>query len=131
MKKVMIWIIPLIIVLLLIIISLLLFINSKKETQYALVNDTINGGIYIDYPVRDFNEYVLNEGDTFNLTFSNGYEINNIKYYTNKDVIDDNIYLLGDEKNRYIKIISRNNEDLWKKANLDIDSTVRIEAVNK
>ena len=131
MKKVMIWIIPLIIGLLLIIISLLLFINSKKETQYALVNDTINGGIYIDYPVRYFNEYVLNEGDTFNLIFSNGYEINNIKYYTDKDVIDDNIYLLGDEKNRYIKIISRNNEDLWKKANLDIDSTVRIEIVNK
>lgn len=131
MKKVMIWIIPLIIGLLLIIISLLLFINSKKETQYALVNDTINGGIYIDYPVRYFNEYVLNEGDTFNLTFSNGYEINNIKYYTDKDVIDDNIYLLGDEKKIYIKIISRNNEDLWKKANLDIDSTVRIETVNK
>ena len=120
-----------VLIMFLMIISSLLLVLKTRINRLTDLNDTINGGIYIDYPVRYFNEYVLNEGDTFNLIFSNGYEINNIKYYTDKDVIDDNIYLLGDEKNRYIKIISRNNEDLWKKANLDIDSTVRIEIVNK
>lgn len=131
MKKILIWIIPLFIGLLLVVIGLLLFINNKKDTQYALVNDTINGGIYIDYTVKAFNADGFNEGDVFNLTFSTGYEIKNIKYYTNKDKIDDDLYLFGDKEKIYIKLISKNNDDLWQKANLDIDSTVKIDIISK
>ena len=131
MKKLLIWIIPLFIGLVLLVTSFLLLINNKKDTQYALVNDTINGGIYIDYFVKDFNSDGFNEGDIFNLTFSTGYEIKNIKYYTSKGIIDDDLYLFGDEEKIYIKLISKNNEDLWKKANLDYDSTVKIEIINK
>ena len=59
---------------------------SREERKPQIINYEIEheqefGGVYIRITIDDFNRLGFEYGDSVNVKFSNGYELNDIPYY--------------------------------------------------
>ena len=122
----------LIFVLILVVVAVVVFVKIKKNAPPSLGSTAIShdeqfGGVYINCTIDDFNKLGFAYGDSVNVSFSNGYTINDIPYYNGYYVDEGELLLLAYPKYNYIKVGYNYGDDLWKVA--DISRTDRVSIV--
>ncbi len=119
-----------IIVVLLAVFITLTQIACKKTKKVALFNlgvseDTEFGAVIVNISIEEFNQTGFNLGDSCNVKFSNGFELNDIPYYNGYYVKNLAPLIVAYPSSTELKI-AFNNGTLWKDAKLTTDSTVDI-----
>ncbi len=96
---------------------------SREERKPQIINYEIEheqefGGVYIKITIDDFNRLGFEYGDSVNVKFSNGYELNDIPYYNGYYVDAGEPLLIAYPGYDYIKAAINYGEDLWERAHL-------------
>lgn len=111
------------IIVLLLIAAVTIFIEVKNQRivleDLAIVHETKFGGVYIKIDIDDFNNLGFEYGDSVNLSFSNGYELNDLPYYNGYYTDADEPLLIAYPGYDYIKAGINYGDDLWIVANLE------------
>ena len=73
----------LILALVLVVVAVVVLVRAKKNAPPSLGSTAIShdeqfGGVYINCTIDDFNKLGFSYGDSINITFSNGYSINDV-----------------------------------------------------
>jgi len=94
----------------------------------AIMHEFEFGGVYIDMTIDDFNALGFVCGDSVTVSFSNGYELQDLPYYNGYYTLTGSPLLVAYPGYPYIKVCINNGDDLWKIAALDesITATVRL-----
>lgn len=88
--------------------------NSKSNVRnLAIEHETEFGGIYIHKTIEDFNKAGFAFGDSVNIYFSNGYQLNDLPYYNGYYVDAGEKLLVGYPGYPYIKVTVNYGDDLW------------------
>lgn len=121
---------------LIILLSILCFINifacSKKEDgqlateKLNLIHELEFGGIYITMTIEDFNALGFDYGDSLDITFSNGYKLEDIPYYNGYYASTGYPLLVAYKGYDYIKACIYNGDDLWVLAGVNENDTATI-----
>lgn len=113
----------LILALVLVVVAVVVLVRVKKNAPPSLGSTAIShdeqfGGVYINCTIDDFNKLGFSYGDSINITFSNGYSINDVPYYNGYYVDEGEVLLVAYPGYNYIKVGYNYGEDLWKVGNL-------------
>ena len=97
--------------------------QEQEETvpsieNYPLQHETEFGGVYIQIPIDDFNQLGFTYGDSVDVTFSNGYVLEDIPYYNGYYVDPGQPLLIAYPGYDYIKAAVNYGDDLWDTAAL-------------
>ena len=96
--------------------------GAKKETaelkDCGLQHEDEFGGAYILCTIDDFNAKGFTYGDSVNISFSNGYTMDDLPYYNGYYTITGDPLLIAYPGYPYIKAAINNGDDLWKVAGL-------------
>ena len=84
------------------------------------------GGVYLDMTIDDFNALGFEYGDSVTVTFSNGYELQDLPYYNGYYTVTGDPLLVAYPGYPYIKVCINNGDDLWKIAGLDENMTATV-----
>ena len=84
------------------------------------------GGVYLDMTIDDFNTLGFEYGDSVTVTFSNGYELQDLPYYNGYYTVTGDPLLVAYPGYPYIKVCINNGDDLWKIAGLDENMTATV-----
>ena len=95
-------------------------------TDAAIMHELEFGGVYVDMTIDDFNALGFVYGDSVTVTFSNGYELQDLPYYNGYYTVTGNPLLVAYPGYPYIKVCINNGDDLWKLAALDESMTATI-----
>ena len=76
------------------------------------------GGVYIEITIDDFNDLGFEFGDSVDITFTNGYTLEDIPYYNGYYVDAGETLLIGYPGYDYIKAAVNYGDDLWDTAML-------------
>ena len=92
--------------------------SCKKEKNIVLEDIPISheeefGGIYIEITIDDFNASGFNFGDSINISFSNGYTLEDIPYYSGYYCPNGDPLLVGYPGYPYVRAGFNNGEDMW------------------
>lgn len=103
---------------------------DKKDVvsvaDLAVMHETEFGGVYIDCSIDDFNALGFSYGDSVNVRFSNGYELDDLPYYNGYYTQTGQPLLVAYPGYPYIKVCINNGDDLWAIAGLKEDDTAEI-----
>ena len=91
-----------------------------------ITHEAKSGGVYVEISIDDFNNLGFKYGDSVDVKFSNGYELQDLPYYNGYYVNTGNPLLIAYPDYDYIKVDINHGEDLWTQANLTKDDTVTI-----
>ena len=105
--------------------------SCDKLTGIPLYHDSESGGIRIELPADEFNSRGYAYGDSVNVTFSNGYAIQDLPYYNGYYVRPGETVLRGAAGKKYLKASVNYGEDLWKTADLSENDTADISLCEK
>ena len=84
------------------------------------------GGVYLDMTIDGFNALGFAYGDSVTVTFSNGYELQDLPYYNGYYTVTGDPLLVAYPGYPYIKVCINNGDDLWKIAGLDESMTADV-----
>ena len=87
--------------------------NNKALKKLAIEHETEFGGIYIKKSIEDFNNSGFKFGDSVNISFSNGKNVNDVPYYNGYYVDAGEQVLVGYPGYPYIKLTINYGDDLW------------------
>ena len=108
-------------------IALFFVLHRRPAVENArIIHETKFGGVYVTVPIDDFNELGFNYGDSVDVAFSNGYELDDLPYYNGYYVDIDEPLLIAYPGYDYIKVAINYGDDLWSVANLTTDDTASI-----
>ncbi len=104
----------------LVVLLLFLTISCKKDTKKSLNDCSIEhetefGGIYVHKTIEQFNELGFEYGDSVDISFSNGKELNDIPYYNGYYTKNGEVLLVAYPGYPYIKVCINNGDDLWER----------------
>lgn len=100
---------------------LLLAACGKKTPELSgagVLHETEFGGIYIKCTIDDFNKLGFAYGDSVDITFSNGYKLEDLPYYNGYYVDAGQPLLIAYPGYDYIKAAINYGNDLWEEAGL-------------
>lgn len=111
-----------------IICIILLTACSKKISvkDQSIIHELEFGGVYVTLTIDEFNELGFEYGDSVNVSFSNGYSLNDIPYYNGYYTKNGEPLIVAYPGYEYIKVGINNGDDLFFKANLKEDDTSSI-----
>ncbi|MBQ6654477.1 MAG: tyrosine-protein phosphatase [Erysipelotrichaceae bacterium] len=93
--------------------------ETLKTPDLSLAHETEFGGIYLKMTIDDFNALGFKYGDSVNISFSNGFTMEDIPYYNGYYVDAGSPLLIAYPGYDYIKAAINYGEDLWERAGLD------------
>ncbi len=102
-------------------IFLLTFSCSKNKLEVNnldVIHETEFGGVYLTMTIEDFNNKGFNYGDSVNVSFSNGYNVEDIPYYNGYYVDAGETLLVGYPGYDYVKLTLNYGNDYWDIAKL-------------
>ena len=82
------------------------------------IHETEFGGVYLKMTIDEFNGKGFKYGDSVDITFSNGYKLEDIPYYNGYYVDAGEALLIAYPGYDYIKAAINYGDDLWEKAGL-------------
>ena len=104
--------------------------NDKSETLSVLkvpvMEEVVYKGVYIKKTIDEFNSLGFEYGDSVNITFSNGYELKDIPYYSGYYAKPGDPLLVAYPSYDYIDACICYGESMWELANLKDGDTVDI-----
>lgn len=106
-----------------------IYYNDKKELvikDYAIIHETKFGGVYVKITIDDFNDLGFKFGDSVDVKFSNGYELEDLPYYNGYYVDINEALVIGYPGYDYVKVGVNYGDDLWITAKLTEDDTATI-----
>lgn len=89
-------------------------------------HETEFGGVYIEMTIDDFNALGYAYGDSVDVSFSNGYVLEDLPYYNGYYTSTGAPLLVAYPGYPYIKTGINNGDDLWEIAELDEDCTATV-----
>ncbi len=92
-------------------------LNIKEDTKY--------GGVIVDIDYSKFTEYGIKFGDSVTVKFSNGFELNDIPYYSGYYVKTLKPLLVCYQEVDDLKV-TRSNAGIWEEGKFDTTMTVNI-----
>ena len=92
--------------------------SSPELKDCGVKHETEFGGVYITTTIDDFNKLGFAYGDSVNVTFSNGYTLEDIPYYNGYYVDAGQPLLIAYPGYEYIKAAINYGDDLWERAGL-------------
>lgn len=117
-------------------LSIFLFTSCSSEKVIELSNKAITheekfGGIYILMTIDDFNNEGFNYGDSVDIKFSNGYELNDLPYYNGYYTNTGEPLLVGYPGYPYIRVGINNGDDLYIISKVTDNDTANIKLNKK
>ena len=117
-------------------LTLLFFTSCNNATRIELndmpiTHETKFGGVYILITIEDFNDKGFEYGDGVNISFSNGYKLENLPYYNGYYTNTGEPLLVGYSGYPYIKVGINNGDDLYNLAGLKEEDTANVELSEK
>lgn len=100
--------------------------NKLCVKDLKVIHEEEFGGIYLTKTIEDFNALGFSFGDSVNITFSNGYKLKDLPYYSGYYVDADEKLLVGYPGYDYIKAAINYGDDLFTVANLKETDTATI-----
>ncbi len=100
--------------------------KSPEYADAAILHELEFGGVYVDITIDDFNALGFAYGDSVTVTFSNGYELQDLPYYNGYYTVTGNPLVVAYPGYPYVKVCINNGDDLWKVAALDESMTVTL-----
>lgn len=97
-----------------------------KADSLGTQHETEFGGIYLTMTIEDFNSLGFEYGDSVDISFSNGYSLEDIPYYNGYYVDAGQPLLVAYPGYDYIKAAVNYGEDLWLTADLDGQTTADV-----
>jgi hypothetical protein len=97
-----------------------------KTDALPCIHEPEFGGVYIQMTIDAFNALGFAYGDSVNVSFSNGYHLDDLPYYNGYYVLTGEPLLVAYPGYDYIKAAINNGDDLWTVAELDDDTTAEI-----
>ena len=89
-----------------------------EVTDLATIHETEFGGVYLQMTIDEFNSKGFKYGDSVDVTFSNGYKLEDIPYYNGYYVDAGEALLIAYPGYDYIKAAINYGDDLWERAGL-------------
>ena len=109
--------------------------RKKPEGPYleacGIEHEEEFGGIYIKKTIDEFNALGFEYGDSVNIRFSNGFELENIPYYNGYYVQVGGTELVAYKGYKYIKVVINFGNDIWNEAKVGTDDTAVVELAGK
>ena len=99
--------------------------SAVKEV--SLIHEPEFGGVYIKLTIDEFNAKGYEYGDSVNVSYSNGYTLEDIPYYNGYYTATGEPLLIAYPGYDYVKAAINNSADLWLIAGLEEDDTADIE----
>lgn len=100
--------------------------NNNPELKDASVSeDSKFGAALVNVSIDNFNKLGFNLGDSCNIKFSNGYEINDVPYFNGYYVKNNMPVIVSYPSNPYV-LITYNNYGIWDVAGLKEGDTVSV-----
>jgi len=97
----------------------------------ALLHEPEFGGVYIQMTIEDFNALGFQYGDSVNVSFSNGYTLEDLPYFNGYYTANGEPLLIAYPGYDYIKAAINNGDDLWTVAGLQEGLTGSITLAEK
>lgn len=104
--------------------------GPKCVKNCDIIHEPEFGGIYIKKTIEEFNNMGYEYGDSVNVTFSNGYKLIDLPYYSGYYVDAGEKLLVGYLGYDYIKVAINYGDDMWNVASLKEGDTASIK-INK
>lgn len=102
---------------------------TVKDLNISQHNDT--GGIYLEVTIEEFNNLGFSYGDSVDISFSNGYLLEDIPYYSENFLISDYPFLMGKEGNDYIEVCDAHQSNMWNLASVNKGDATTIKLNSK
>ena len=99
---------------------------SPEYADAAIMHELEFGGVYVDITIDGFNALGFAYGDSVTVSFSNGYELQDLPYYNGYYTVTGNPLVVAYPGYPYVKVCINNGDDLWKVAALDESMTVTL-----
>ncbi len=99
--------------------------NQVKIENLHIEEDSKFNSAIIDLEYSKLNEYGIYLGDSVNVKFSNGFELNDIPYFSGYYVKNEEPLMVCYNGNGTLKV-TKNNLGIWKEEKLDTTMTVNI-----
>ena len=93
--------------------------DAPLTTQLNVIYEKEFGGVYLGITIDDFNALGFEYGDSVNISFSNGYKLEDIPYYTGYYVRTGMPLLVAYPGYPYIDVCVNNGDSLWVTAGLE------------
>ena len=105
--------------------------NAAEEAAPELTDCTIQheeefGGVYIHNTIEEFNDLGFEYGDSLTITFSNGYQLEDIPYYNGFYTDFGDPLLVAYPGYAYVRAGFNNGDDLWEVAALEEDDLASV-----
>ena len=95
-------------------------------TDCQVIHEEKFGGIYIRITIDDFNELGFVYGDSVDIAFSNGYELQDLPYYNGYYCPTGDALLVAYPGYPYIDVMINNGDSIWDIAGITEDDTATI-----
>ena len=110
--------------------------SSVESAQPELANcpvsrDTTFGGIYLDISIDEFNKLGFSLGDSVNVKFSNGYELQNVPYLDGYNVRAGDPLVIGNPSDTRIEVTLNYVDTLWNTAGVAEGDTATVTLAEK
>ncbi len=99
---------------------------SRSVSGLAVIHEPEFGGVYIKMTIDEFNAEGFEYGDSVNVSFSNGYKMDDLPYYNGYYTLTGDPLLIAYPGYDYIKAAINNGDDLWTVAGLSETDTADI-----
>ncbi|MBR3394995.1 MAG: tyrosine-protein phosphatase [Firmicutes bacterium] len=95
-------------------------------TDVGILHEPEFGGVYVQNTIEEFNAKGFAYGDSVDLTFSNGYTLEDLPYYNGYYVQTGEPLFIAYPGYDYVKAAINNGDDLWVVAGLSEDDTASV-----
>lgn len=123
-----------IITIIFLLVSILLLSSCSKKIKISdkdISHEEKFGGIYIEITIENFNNLGFSFGDSVNITFTNGYKLEDLPYYNGYYTDTGEALLVGYPGYPYIRAGINNGADLFEIAKLTASDKATIELKEK
>ncbi|MCR4590144.1 MAG: tyrosine-protein phosphatase [Lachnospiraceae bacterium] len=105
--------------------------KNIKISDMAVIHEEEFGGVYIDLTIDEFNALGFEFGDSVDISFSNGYKLQDIPYYNGYYAHNGDPELVGYPGYPYIDAAIVNGESMWELSGLKEGDSAEIKLVKK
>ena len=105
--------------------------NAPELLNQKISHETKFGGVYIETTIDDFNNLGFGFGDSLDITFTNGFHLDDLPYYSGYYVDNQMPLLVGYPGYPYIRAGFNNGGDMWEYGELSEADTATIKLHEK